>query len=36
MERFGANPGDPYTAKQIQHIGIAVRISYCFDGRFDL
>ncbi|KII95321.1 hypothetical protein PLICRDRAFT_210261 [Plicaturopsis crispa FD-325 SS-3] len=22
--RFGANPGDPYTTKQIQHIGIAV------------
>ncbi|KAJ7086751.1 cytoplasmic protein [Mycena epipterygia] len=24
MERFGANPGDPYTTKQIQHIGIAI------------
>ncbi|KAK7036350.1 hypothetical protein R3P38DRAFT_3485352 [Favolaschia claudopus] len=24
MERFGAKPGDPYTTKQIQHIGIAV------------
>lgn len=24
MERFGAHPGDPYTNKQIQHIGIAV------------
>lgn len=24
MERFGAQPGDPYTTKQIQHIGIAV------------
>lgn len=24
MERFGALPGDPYTTKQIQHIGIAV------------
>ncbi|KAF9815563.1 hypothetical protein IEO21_04563 [Rhodonia placenta] len=24
MERFGANPGDPYTAKQVQHISIAV------------
>ncbi|KAK7061601.1 hypothetical protein R3P38DRAFT_2830402 [Favolaschia claudopus] len=24
MERFGANPGDPYTTKQLQHIGIAV------------
>ncbi|KAJ6582101.1 cytoplasmic protein [Mycena capillaripes] len=24
MERFGANPGDPYTTKQIQHIAIAV------------
>ncbi|KAI0347345.1 hypothetical protein BDW22DRAFT_1321572 [Trametopsis cervina] len=24
MERFGAQPGDPYTAKQIQHISIAV------------
>ncbi|KAF8190759.1 hypothetical protein K438DRAFT_2018596 [Mycena galopus ATCC 62051] len=24
MERFGANPGDPFTTKQIQHIGIAV------------
>jgi hypothetical protein len=27
MERFGANPGDPFTTKQIQHISIAVRIS---------
>jgi hypothetical protein len=25
MERFGANSGDPFTTKQIQHIGIAVR-----------
>ncbi|KAJ7179263.1 cytoplasmic protein [Mycena filopes] len=24
MERFGANPEDPYTTKQIQHIGIAI------------
>ncbi|KAJ7257504.1 hypothetical protein B0H12DRAFT_469764 [Mycena haematopus] len=24
MERFGANPSDPFTTKQIQHIGIAV------------
>ncbi|KAI9574531.1 hypothetical protein HD554DRAFT_2010558 [Boletus coccyginus] len=24
MERFGANPGDPYTTKQVQHISIAV------------
>ncbi|KAI0254928.1 hypothetical protein BJV78DRAFT_886943 [Lactifluus subvellereus] len=24
MERFGAQPGDPYTSKQIQHISIAV------------
>jgi hypothetical protein len=24
MERFGANPGDPYTSKQIEHISIAV------------
>jgi len=24
MERFGANPGDPYTTKQLQHISIAV------------
>ncbi|KAL1708522.1 hypothetical protein EV121DRAFT_254228 [Schizophyllum commune] len=24
MERFGAHPGDPFTTKQIQHIGIAV------------
>ncbi|KAF7355193.1 hypothetical protein MSAN_01435000 [Mycena sanguinolenta] len=24
MERFGANPGDPFTTKEIQHIGIAV------------
>ncbi|KAJ6629132.1 hypothetical protein B0H10DRAFT_1940012 [Mycena sp. CBHHK59/15] len=24
MERFGAKPDDPYTTKQIQHIGIAV------------
>lgn len=27
MERFGANPGDPFTTKQIQHISIAVRAS---------
>jgi hypothetical protein len=25
MERFGANHGDPYTTKQVQHISIAVR-----------
>jgi hypothetical protein len=25
MERFGANTGDPYTTKEIRHIGIAVR-----------
>ncbi|KAG6817196.1 hypothetical protein H0H87_011554 [Tephrocybe sp. NHM501043] len=30
MERFGANPGDPFTTKQIQHIGIAVM--FCFAG----
>jgi hypothetical protein len=24
MERFGAQPGDPYTTKEIQHISIAV------------
>ena len=24
MERFGAQPGDPYTSKEIQHISIAV------------
>ncbi|CCM04843.1 uncharacterized protein FIBRA_07036 [Fibroporia radiculosa] len=30
MERFGANPGDPYTAKQMQHISIAVM--YWFAG----
>ena len=24
MERFGADPGDPYTTKEIQHISIAV------------
>ncbi|CAG8739057.1 9863_t:CDS:2, partial [Acaulospora colombiana] len=24
MERFGKNPGDPYTAKDIEHISIAV------------
>ena len=24
MERFGAQPGDPYTTKQLQHISIAV------------
>ncbi|TFY76364.1 hypothetical protein EWM64_g7648 [Hericium alpestre] len=24
MERFGANPGDPYTTKEVQHISIAV------------
>ncbi|KAJ6599205.1 cytoplasmic protein [Mycena vulgaris] len=27
MERFGANPGDPFTTKQIQHIGIAVSMA---------
>ena len=27
MERFGANPGDPYTTKQLQHISIAVSLS---------
>ncbi|KAG5648675.1 hypothetical protein DXG03_000021 [Asterophora parasitica] len=30
MERFGAKPGDPFTTKQIQHIGIAVM--FCFAG----
>lgn len=25
MERFGAHTGDPFTTKQIQHIGIAVK-----------
>ncbi|KIO29622.1 hypothetical protein M407DRAFT_21205 [Tulasnella calospora MUT 4182] len=30
MERFGAAPGSPYTAKQIQHISIAVM--YFFGG----
>ncbi|KAG6887273.1 hypothetical protein C0992_013034, partial [Termitomyces sp. T32_za158] len=30
MERFGANTGDPFTTKQIQHIGIAVM--FCFAG----
>jgi len=30
MERFGAHPGDPFTTKQIQHIGIAVM--FCFAG----
>jgi hypothetical protein len=30
MERFGANPGDPYTTKQIQHISIAVSSSAKF------
>ncbi|KAF9451619.1 cytoplasmic protein [Macrolepiota fuliginosa MF-IS2] len=24
MERFGANPGDPFTTKEIQHISIAI------------
>jgi hypothetical protein len=28
MERFGANPGDPYTTKQVQHISIAVSVTY--------
>jgi hypothetical protein len=28
MERFGANPGDPYTTKQIQHISIAVSSAF--------
>lgn len=30
MERFGAHAGDPFTTKQIQHIGIAVM--FCFAG----
>jgi len=30
MERFGAHTGDPFTTKQIQHIGIAVM--FCFAG----
>lgn len=30
MERFGANAGDPFTTKQIQHISIAVM--FCFAG----
>ncbi|PPQ66760.1 hypothetical protein CVT24_008717 [Panaeolus cyanescens] len=30
MERFGAQPGDPFTTKQIQHISIAVM--FCFAG----
>ncbi|KAG6911708.1 hypothetical protein DXG01_007958 [Tephrocybe rancida] len=30
MERFGAHSGDPFTTKQIQHIGIAVM--FCFAG----
>ncbi|KAG5636429.1 hypothetical protein H0H81_008104 [Sphagnurus paluster] len=33
MERFGANAGDPFTTKQIQHIGIAVM--FCFAGLID-
>ena len=33
MERFGANPGDPFTTKQIQHISIAVR-AMLFMGKF--
>ncbi|KZT20784.1 hypothetical protein NEOLEDRAFT_1140318 [Neolentinus lepideus HHB14362 ss-1] len=28
MERFGAKPGDPYSTKQVQHIGIAVMFWY--------
>jgi hypothetical protein len=28
MERWGANPGDPFTTKQIEHIGIAVMFWY--------
>jgi hypothetical protein len=32
MERFGAQPGDPYTTKQIQHISIAVRRGFPPDG----
>ncbi|KAG6890878.1 hypothetical protein C0995_000835 [Termitomyces sp. Mi166 len=30
MERFGAHAGDPFTTKQIQHIGIAAM--FCFAG----
>ena len=30
MERFGANPGDPYTTKQVQHISITVM--FCCAG----
>ncbi|PWN41330.1 hypothetical protein IE81DRAFT_278685, partial [Ceraceosorus guamensis] len=29
MERFGAEAGDPFTIKQIQHIGIAVMFCFC-------
>ncbi|RDB22739.1 putative membrane protein C3B8.06 [Hypsizygus marmoreus] len=34
MERFGAHAGDPFTTKQIQHIGIAVM--FCFAGLIGL
>ena len=36
MERFGAHPGDPFTTKQIQHIGIAVRIVRIFQRSQEL
>lgn len=29
MERFSAQPGDPFTTKQIEHIGIAVMFWFC-------
>ena len=32
MERFGAKPGDPYTTRQVQHISIAVSLSFCNFG----
>ena len=28
MERFGAKPGDPYSTRQVQHISIAVSLSF--------
>lgn len=36
MERFGAKAGDPYTTRQLQHISIAVSLSFCHCGHESL
>lgn len=36
MERFGANAGDPFTTKQIQHISIAVNTTHLINRKCKL